>query len=77
MDKIKTEIDLLRDSLRNLFVIMFSLISAIIGLIYKILFDFNYIDIGMIVIGIIAFYLLAKLRLKINKEINQKLKGLR
>jgi hypothetical protein len=74
LDKIKIEIDLLRDSLRNIFVVMFALISSMVGLTYKMFIKFSYVDFFAIIIGIIVFIWLGILRFKKLKEINEKLK---
>jgi CHASE2 domain-containing sensor protein len=74
MEKIKIEIDLLRDTLRNIFVVMFAIISSIVGLIYKMFLEFNYIDLFAVLLGLIVFVYIGKLRIDKLKEINEKLK---
>jgi hypothetical protein len=64
-DKIKIEIDLLRDSLKNLFIVMFAIMSGIIGIGYNIVIGklkLNFSLIMLIMIGIVIFVLLAKFR---------------
>ncbi|GAB6045638.1 hypothetical protein JCM11957_12360 [Caminibacter profundus] len=54
-EKIKIEIDLLRDSLRNIFVVMFAIMSGEVSLIYKILHNnFNYADFILILLGFVS-----------------------
>jgi len=55
MEKIKIEIDLLRDSLRNLFVVMFAVVSGEISLLYKI---FHKEDLVSIIFSVIGFFIL-------------------
>ena len=55
MEKIKIEIDLLRDSLRNLFVVMFVVVSGEIILLYKI---FHKGDLVSIIFSVIGFFIL-------------------
>jgi len=76
LDKIKLEIDLLRDSLRNIFVVMFGIISSVSGLIYKILLEFSYIDLFFIITGLIVFIIIGNFRIKKMRELNEKLKEL-
>jgi len=55
IEKIKIEIDLLRDSLRNLFVVMFVVVSGEIILLYKI---FHKGDLVSIIFSVIGFFIL-------------------
>jgi len=73
-DKIKIEIDLLRDSLRNIFVVMFSLVTALIGLGYKIVHKFSYIDLFFVFLGICALFILIKIKYDKIEELNKILK---
>ncbi|WP_457560636.1 hypothetical protein [Caminibacter sp.] len=75
-EKVKIEIDLLRDSLRNIFIVMFVVISSVIGLIYKMFLKFTYIDLFATIVEIMTFLWLGKIRLDKLKEINEKLKDL-
>ena len=77
MEKIKIEIDLLRDSLRNIFVVMFAIMSGEVSLIYKILHNnFNFADFILIFVGFIVLYFLVKLRISKEKEIKTLIKRL-
>jgi len=71
-EKIKIEIDLLRDSLRNIFVVMFSIMSSLVGLGYKIIYHFNKVDL----VFLFVFIGLIKLRMVKLKELNTLLKNL-
>jgi len=74
MDKIKIEIDLLRDSLRNLFVVMFAIMSGEISLFYKLIQKVNYFDLAMFSLGILILFIILKIK-KIKKaEIDNLLK---
>lgn len=75
-EKIKIEIDLLRDSLRNIFVVMFALISAVVGIVYKMFFYFSYIDLFAVIAGLVVFVIIGNLRIKKIQELNKKLKEL-
>jgi len=61
-EKIKIEIDLLRDSLRNIFVVMFGIMSGEITLFYRLVRNFNYLDLFMFIIGFVAIILLVKIK---------------
>ena len=77
MEKIKIEIDLLRDSLRNIFISIFTIISGEISLIYKILHNnFNFADVILVFVGFIVLYFLVKLRISKDKEIKTLIKRL-
>ncbi len=52
MGKIKIEIDLIRDSLRNIFVVMFAIVSGEISLLYKI---FHKEDLVSIIFSVMGF----------------------
>ncbi len=70
-DKIKTEIDLLRDSLRNIFVVMFAIISGEVSLLYKI---FHKEDIISIIFSIVGFFIIIMLyfvQINYKKEIKK------
>ena len=54
-EKIKIEIDLLRDSLRNIFVVIFAIVSGEVSLLYKI---FHKEDLVSIVFSVIGFFVL-------------------
>jgi CHASE2 domain-containing sensor protein len=75
-DKIKIEIELLRDSLKNIFIVMFAIISGVVGLVYKLMFKFNYIDLFTIIVGLIVFLFLGIIRFNKIRELNDKLKEL-
>jgi len=74
--KIKIEIDLLRDTLRNIFVVMFSLASSIVGLSYKIVYHFDNIDPVFLITGLIILIWFARLRMEKIRELDEKLKKL-
>jgi len=68
-EKIKIEIDLLRDSLKNLFIVIFAIISGEISLFYKLVKKIDFIDLFMFVIGIFVVLLLFKIKKVKEKEI--------
>jgi len=77
MEKIKIEIDLLRDSLRNLFVVMFAIMSGEVSLIYKILHNnYNFTDFALLVIGFLFLFVIDKIRQIKNKQIQELLERL-
>ena len=69
LDKIKLEIDLLRDSLRNIFVVMFGIMSGEITLFYRLFKSFNYLDLIMFILGLFFIILSVKIRNQKQKEI--------
>ena len=69
-EKIKIEIDLLRDSLKNLFIVIFAIISGEISLFYKLVKKIDFIDLFMFVIGIFVVLLLFKIKKVKEKEID-------
>ncbi|NPA11504.1 MAG: hypothetical protein GXO62_04605 [Epsilonproteobacteria bacterium] len=72
-DKVKIEIDLLRDSLRNIFVVMFGIMSGEIGLVYKILHNnYNIWDVLLLIVSFFIIFLL----IKIQKDIKLKIRSL-
>jgi len=77
MEKIKIEIDLLRDSLRNLFVVMFAIMSGEVSLAYKILHNiYNYSDFILAIVGLVSLYFLVNVKNQKNKEIKRLLERL-
>ena len=74
MDKIKIEIDLLRDSLRNLFVVMFAIMSGEITLFYRLVKNFYYLDLIMFILGFLLLIIAIKIKNQKKKEINNLLK---
>ena len=68
-DKIKIEIDLLRDSLRNIFVIMFAIISGEVTIFYRLVKNFYYLDLVMFILGIIFLIVAVKIRHQKQTEI--------
>jgi len=77
MDKIKIEIDLLKDSLRNLFVVMFAIMSGEVSLIYKILHNkYNLTDFALLVIGFLFLFIIDKVKQNKNKQIQELLERL-
>ncbi len=75
-DKIKIEIDLLRDSLRNIFFVMFALVSGEVSLLYKIFHKENFVSIVFSVIGFLILVLLYFVQISYKKEIKSLLKQL-
>ena len=63
-DKIKIEIDLLRDSLRNIFFVMFAIMSGEVSLAYRILHSnkFNYFDLILAIIGFVVLFILVQIK---------------
>ena len=77
MEKIKIEIDLLRDSLRNLFVIMFAVMSGEVSLIYKIFHNhYNFTDFALLVIGFLFLFIIDKIKQTKNRQIQELLERL-
>ena len=77
MDKIKIEIDLLKDSLRNLFVVMFAIMSGEVSLIYKILHNkYNLTDFALLVIVFLFLFIIDKVKQNKNKQIQELLERL-
>ena len=74
MNKVKIEIDLLRDSLRNIFVVMFAIISGEITIFYRLSKNFNYLDLAVFVLGFISLLFLLKIKKIKREEINNMLK---
>ena len=75
-DKIKIEIDLLRDSLRNIFVVMFAIVSGEISLLYKIFHKEDLVSIIFSVTGFLILILLYFVQVSYKKEIRSLLKQL-
>ena len=71
MEKIKLEIDLIRDSLRNIFVVMFAIISGEITVFYRLIKGFNYLDFTMFLLGIFALVISLSVRRKKQFEIQK------
>ncbi len=69
-EKIKIEIDLLRDSLRNIFVVMFAIMSGEITIFYRLVKKFNYLDLVMFVLGFISLLVFLKIKKSKRKEID-------
>ncbi len=72
-DKIKIEIDLLRDSLRNIFFVMFAIMSCEITVFYRLIKNFNYLDFIMFIFGFVSLLLLLKVKQIKRGEINKML----
>jgi len=70
MEKIKIEIDLLRDSLRNLFVVMFAIMSGEVTLFYRLVKNFNYLDLIMFILGILLLIIAIRIKNQKRQEIN-------
>ena len=76
MEKIKIEIDLFRDSLRNIFVVMFAIVSGEISLLYKIFHKEDLVSIIFSVTGFLILILLYFVQVSYKKEIRSLLKEL-
>ena len=76
MEKIKIEIDLFRDSLRNIFVVMFAIVSGEISLLYKIFHKEDLVSIIFSVTGFLILILLYFVQVSYKKEIRSLLKQL-
>ena len=76
MEKIKIEIDLFRDSLRNIFVVMFAIVSCEISLLYKIFHKEDLVSIIFSVTGFLILILLYFVQVSYKKEIRSLLKQL-
>jgi hypothetical protein len=62
-EKIKIEIELLRDSLKNIFIVMFAIMSGEVSLIYKILHnEYNNADFILILLGLVGLFILIRLK---------------
>jgi hypothetical protein len=74
-EKIKIEIDLIRDSLRNIFIVMFAIMSGEVSLFYKLVKKFNYLDFAVFILGFVFVLFLLKVkaikREKINNLLNK------
>ena len=53
---------------------MFSLVTALIGLSYKIVHNFNYLDLFFVILGIGALFILIKIKFAKIEELNGMLK---
>jgi hypothetical protein len=77
LDKIKIEIDLLRDSLRNIFIVMFAIMSGEVSLIYKILHNYySYVDFLLLLVGFVALFVLERVKGYKKEEIKRLLERL-
>jgi len=74
MEKIKIEIDLIRDTLRNIFIVMFAIMSGEITFFYKLVKKFSYLDFVIFILGFIFLLFLLKIRNFKREEINNLLK---
>jgi hypothetical protein len=69
-EKIKIEIDLLRDSLRNVFVVMFAVMSGEMTLIYRVFHNKSKLsDYVLIGLGFISLLIMVNIKNKKSKEI--------
>ena len=73
-EKIKIEIDLLRDSLRNIFVVMFAIMSGEITIFYRLVKRFNYLDLVMFILGFISLLVFLKIKKSKKEEIDELLR---
>jgi len=75
-EKIRIEVDLLRDSLRNIFVVMFAIMSGEIALVYRVIHNsYKTGDIVLFVAGAIFVVFLIKLQKYKKYEIKKLLEG--
>ncbi len=74
--KIKIEVDLVRDSLRNIFVVIFAIVSGEVSLLYKIFHKEDLVSIIFSVIGFLILILLYFVQSSYKKEIKNLLKQL-
>jgi hypothetical protein len=74
MEKIKIEIDLIRDTLRNIFIVMFAIMSGEVTIFYRLVNKFNYLDFTIFILGFIFLLFLLKIRNFKREEINNLLK---
>jgi len=76
-EKIKIEVDLLRDSLRNIFVVMFAIMSGEVTLIYKILHNiYNIWDVILFLSGVVIVSFLVKIQNNKKEKIKELLERL-
>jgi len=75
-EKIKIEVDLLRDSLRNIFVVMFAIMSGEMTLFYILVKKIDMLNLSMFVLGFAMLLLLLKIKKTKKLEINKLLKQL-
>ncbi len=75
-EKIKIEVDLLRDSLRNIFVVMFAIMSGEVTLFYRLVKKIDMLNLSMFVLGFAILLLLLKIKKVKRLEINKLLKQL-
>jgi len=66
-EKIKIEIDLLRDSLKNIFIVMFAIMSGEITIFYRLVKHFNYLDLIMFILGL--FFIILSIKIKNQKKV--------
>ena len=72
--KIKIEVDLVRDSLRNIFVVIFAIVSGEVSLLYKIFHKEDLVSIIFSVIGFLILILFYFVQSSYKKEIKNLLK---
>ncbi|WP_456479177.1 hypothetical protein [Nautilia sp.] len=76
-EKIRIEVDLLRDSLRNIFVVMFAIMSGEVTLIYKILHNlYNIWDVILFLSGVVIVSFLVKIQNNKKEKIKELLERL-
>ena len=75
-EKIRIEVDLLRDSLRNIFVVMFAIMSGELTLFYRLVKKVDVLNLSMFVLGFLILLLLLKIKKAKKAEINKLLKQL-
>ena len=69
-EKIKIEIDLIRDSLRNIFIVMFAIMSGEVSLFYNLVKKFNYLDFAVFILGFVFVLFLLKVKAIKREKIN-------
>jgi hypothetical protein len=73
----KIEIDLIRDLLKNIFIVMFAIMSGEVSLIYKIFHnEYNVADFILIILGLIVLSILIHLKNKKSKNLKLLIKRL-
>ena len=73
-EKIKIEIDLIRDTLRNIFIVMFAIMSGEVSLFYKLVKKFSDLDFVIFIVGFVFLLFLLKIRNFKREEINNLLR---
>jgi hypothetical protein len=77
-EKVKIEIDLIRDTLRNIFIVMFAIMSGEVSLLFKMAKEehINYMNLSFSIFGFIVLIILQKVKHNNKQEIKNLLKNL-